>query len=87
MKKWQATNDQSSSRTFAFELFAVAVLLPFLLLKAFAAFLALIAACVVRTPTDEFVRRGRVGRLTMLCVAIAHTAAADRYVSNAVEIL
>ena len=71
----------------ALELLAFAIRLPFLLHESVATRLALIAARVVRTSTNELVRCERVRCLALLRVTVAHAAAADRDITNTVEIL
>lgn len=73
--------------TFAFELLSFSIWLPFLLYKAITTCLALIAASIMRTTTDEFVRSVRIRRLAVLRVTVANAAAANRYITNTVKVL
>ncbi len=71
----------------ALELVALLVGPPLFLDEARAAGLALVTAGVVRTAADELVGHVRVGLVAHLGMAVADAAAADRNVSDAIEIL
>lgn len=71
---------------FAFELLSFSIWLPFLLYKAITTCLALIAASIMRTTTDQLVRSVRIRGLAVLRMTVANAAAANRYITNTVKV-
>lgn len=69
------------------ELIALLIGSPLLLDETRTTLLTLITASIVRTTTDELIRPGRIGSITHLGMAIAHTTTANRNIPDTIEIL